>query len=140
MSYTLNEGTLSLRPTDDRSINILNLARHDEPPQTLVITRDALGPGEVLAAAVTRQIKELSRQVQAFKEHARRDATFGTSALPVVLLETSFKQAGQPTHQCQAIAQLAGDRLLILTLSTPTPVTDGLRAQWLALLDSFQPA
>lgn len=140
MSYTLNEGTLALHPSDDRSINILSLARQDAPPLTLIITRDALEPGEGLAAAVTRQLKALSRQVQAFKEHARREATFGRDAWPVVLLETSFKQAGQPTHQCQAVAQLADNRLLILTLSSPTPLTDGLREQWLALLDSFQPA
>lgn len=140
MTYIINEGSLGITPNEDRSINIVGLGRQHEVPLTLVVTRDVLEAGENLAGAVARQVKALSRQVQAFKEHVRREDMLGVTRLPAVLLETSFKQAGQPTHQCQAIAELAEGKLLIFTLSSPKPIDDRLREQWLALLGSFKPA
>lgn len=139
MPYHLNEGTLSVAPSQDRSIHMLTLERPQGPPVNLILTRDVLEAGESLEDCVTRQLRMLARQTQGFKEHVRHAQLIGQAALPAILLETQFKQSGQNIYQCQAVAQLDDKRLLIFILNSPVPLDGTLRAQWQEILDGFVP-
>jgi hypothetical protein len=141
--YSLQEGTLPIAPLEDRSINILSLTRAGGGAAVhFVITRDSLLPGEDLNASASRQLKEVARQTQGFKELVRKGHAIGAgpTPLPGLLLETQFKQNGQAIYQTQAMVQLPGDGLLIFVLNSMTPLDDALREQWQALLAGFVPA
>ncbi len=143
MPYILNEGSIDINCSMDRSVNILTLApQGNESPLSFVVTRDAMQAGEDLKSCLARQIKNLSRQVQNFKELARETGLLGTEengGLAAITIYTSFKQNNQQHYQGQCAAQLPNNELLILTLTSPVPFNELLRTRWKNMLASFVP-
>jgi len=142
MPYLINEGSFAFDYELDRSINIVTLPpENNQPPLNLVISRDAFEPGEDLQTCLARQLKTLSRQMQAFKELTREAAVLGSAenGYPGINLYTAFKQSGQQHYQAQCAAELPDKQLLVITLTSPVAFDDALRARWKTLLAGFVP-
>ena len=143
MPYQINEGQFDFDSLDDGSINIIEMPAHEDgTPMRLVITRDRLRAGEDLKTCLTRQVRELARRLPEFKEIKRESGWLGSgeAMFPAIVLQTRFKQDGQQVYQAQCAAQLPEARLLILTLTSPQPFDDKLRARWIDLLTRFVPS
>ncbi|MDR2259354.1 MAG: DUF1795 domain-containing protein [Azoarcus sp.] len=144
MPYTINEGCFGLACEQDRSLNILSLPpRDDGTPLNLVVSRDALRPGEDLKACLARQIRELSRQVKDFKELSREGGWLGPgddTSFPAIVIYTRFRQNTQPVFQAQCLAQMPEGKLLTVTLTAQAAFDEPLLARWKALLLRFVPA
>ncbi|MDR3212661.1 MAG: DUF1795 domain-containing protein [Azoarcus sp.] len=143
MPYHIHEGRFDADCLEDRSVNILTLAVPDGEPLNLVVSRDTLRPGEDLKSCLNRQIKELSRSVQAFEELGREGGWLGPgddASYPAIVLYTRFKQGGKLFFQAQCLAQLPQDKLLVLTLTSPSAFDDALRARWKKIILQFVPA
>jgi hypothetical protein len=144
MPYTINEGCFDLACEQDRSINILSLPpREDGAPLNLVVSRDALRPGEDLKTCLARQIKELSRQVKDFKELPREGGWLGPggdTSFPAIVIYTRFRQNNQAVFQAQCLAQMPESKLLVVTLTAQATFDEALTARWKALLLRFIPA
>lgn len=142
MRYHLNEGQFDT-PDDgriDRSMNVL--AMPDGSGITLIVSRDALQTQENLPQFVTRQMRDLTRQVSQLKEVSRGEVSVGSPVLNLRAIElvTQFKQNGQALYQRQAVFQLSGGRnVLILTASSAIPFDAEGLALWQRTLASFQP-
>lgn len=143
MRYHLNEGQLDI-PDDgriDRSMNVLTMP--DGSGTTLIVSRDALQTQETLAQFVTRQMRDLTRQVSQLKEVSRSDVGIGSPVLGLrgIELATQFRQNGQALYQRQAVFQLPAmsRNVLILTASSPVPFDAEALALWQHALASFQP-
>ena len=138
MKYVCNVATFDL-PDDlvDRTVNML--MSHDGVSVSYVITRDQLLEGERLEGFVSRQLKDLSRQVSKFKETSRSEVRLGVAERVALGLQidASFKQQGREIFQRQAVVQLpGGSRVLILTASAFRPFIDEEIAQWQKALAS----
>jgi hypothetical protein len=144
MTYQVNEGRFELDYTEDLSINTLTLPSEGHgAPLTLVVTRDALRPGEDLKTCLTRQIKELSSNVKGFTELRREGGWIGSGdekSYPAIVIYTRFKLGGQQFYQAQCISQRPGNKLFIVTLTSPIPFNDTLLARWKNILARFVPA
>jgi hypothetical protein len=141
MKYLIQECSFDVPSlTDDRTVNVLTLAH----PQTsgtyqIVVSRDQLIGGEDLERCMRRQIGLMTRHVTGFKEIARQQVEIGAQRVPALELESTFKQSGSTFHQIQAMTVVDAPRLLVVTLSSQTPLSDEHRAAWKQLLDSYQP-
>ncbi|MDR2093420.1 MAG: DUF1795 domain-containing protein [Azoarcus sp.] len=144
MPYTLNEGRFDITCTEDRSVNILGLPpRDDGSPLNLVVSRDVLRPGEDLKTCLSRQIRDLSRQVKDFKELLREGGWIGPgdeTSFPAIVVYTRFKQNGQAFFQAQCLAQMPGGKLLVITLNSGAAFDEALMKRWKDLLAHFIPA
>jgi hypothetical protein len=144
MPYTIHEGRFDFDCLEDRSVNVLTLPPHGNgEPLSFIVSRDALRPGEDLKTCLTRQLKDLSRSVQAFKELRREGGWIGSgddASYPAVVVYTSFRQSGRAVFQAQCLAQLPEDKLLVLTLSSPAAFDDALRTRWKNILLRFAPS
>ncbi len=143
MRYHLNEGQFDI-PDDgriDRSMNVL--AMPDGSGTTLVVSRDTLQTQETLEQFVTRQMRELTRQVSQLKEVGRGEVGVGPAVLNLrgIELATQFRQNGQALYQRQAVflPHAASRNVLILTASSPVPFDAPALAMWQRTLESFQP-
>lgn len=143
MRYHLNEGQFDI-PDDgriDRSMNVL--AMPDGSGTTLIVSRDALQTQETLEQFVTRQMRDLTRQVSQLKEVSRGVVAIGSPIrdLRGIELVTQFRQNGQALYQRQAACQLsaASRNVLILTASSAIPFDAEALAIWQRALASFQP-
>ena len=143
MRYHLNEGQFDI-PDDgriDRSMNVL--AMPDGSGTTLIVSRDALQAQETLEQFVTRQMRDLTRQVSQLKEVSRGGVAIGSPIreLRGIELVTQFRQNGQALYQRQAVCQLspASRNVLILTASSAIPFDAEALAIWQRALASFQP-
>ncbi|MEN2471582.1 DcrB-related protein [Burkholderia sp. GS2Y] len=141
MKYLIQEGSFDVPSlTDDRTVNVLTLAH----PQTsgtyqIVVSRDQLVGGEDLERCMQRQIGLMTRHVTGFKEIARRQVEIGAQQVPALELESTFRQSGSTFHQIQAMTVVDAPRLLVITLSSQTPLSDEHRTAWKQLLDSYHP-
>jgi len=144
MPYTIEEGRIHLDCIEDRSINVLTLApQGGGAPLNLVVNRDALRPGESLKACLDRQIRELTRVVRDFSELGREAGWLGSGndpSYPAIVVYTRFKQDGRLCFQAQCLAQLPGDKLLVLTLTCPSALDEAMRARWKEILIRFEPS
>ena len=140
MDYQINEGRFTLPPSaTDRSVNmlVLNLGPGG---LTLVVTRDVVQEGEDLDSFLTRQLRTLASQVKHFKQQERIVLAVGAAALPGLQINSSFKQNNASIHQRQSVVRLAGNGVLVLTLTCASPLTAEQAAYAQQLLDSFVPA
>ena len=144
MPYLINEGRLDVDYDEDASMNVISIPSEDddELPLRLIITRDVLKSGEDLKSCLARQVRELSRQVQEFKEQPRASGWLGAgeACFPALILRTNFKKGGRRVFQTQCMAQVTREKLLILTLTNPTEFTEKQWARWLKLLSGFVPS
>jgi hypothetical protein len=144
MPYTIDEGRFSFDCLEDRSINILTLpSEGDEPASRLVISRDALAAGEDLKGFLARQLKQLARQVQNFRELKREGGWLGSGdegSLLSIVIYTSFRQSGQLNFQSQCVAQKPDGGVLVLTLTRGSPFDEAGLRRWKELLARFVPA
>ena len=143
MRYHLHEGQFDT-PDDgriDRTMNVL--AMPDGSGTTLIVSRDALQTQETLEQFVTRQMRDLTRQVSQLKEVSRTEIAIGSPMLNLRAIElvTQFKQNGQALHQRQAVflPSAASRNVLILTASNPLPFDTEALTIWQRALTSFQP-
>jgi hypothetical protein len=140
MDYQINEGSFHIPDqAQDRSVNMLVL-NHGPGGLTLVVTRDQLQAGEQLEGFLRRQLRTLSSQVKGFKQQDLETLSVGPAALTALRIATSFKQNNATVHQLQTAFLLGGDAVLVLTLSSSSPLTAEQNAYAQALLDSFTPA
>ena len=143
MRYHLNEGQFDILDDGriDRSMNVL--AMPDGSGTTLIVSRDALQTQETLEQFVTRQMRDLTRQVSQLKEVSRGVVAIGSPIrdLRGIELVTQFRQNGQALYQRQAVCQLspASRNVLILTASSAIPFDAEALAIWQRALASFQP-
>ncbi|MFL9871322.1 DcrB-related protein [Paraburkholderia megapolitana] len=139
MKYLTQECSFDIPSlNDDRTVNVLTLT-HPETHGTfqIVVSRDQLIGGEDLSRCMQRQIGLMTRHVTAFKEIARRQVEIGAPGSPALELESTFRQSGSTFHQIQAMTVIDAPRLLVITLSSQTPLTDAHREAWQQLLASY---
>ncbi|AOJ80368.1 MULTISPECIES: DcrB-related protein [Burkholderia] len=123
---------------DDRTVNVLALTHPDTSGTfQIVVSRDQLIGGEDLGRCMQRQIGLMTRHVTGFKEISRRPVEIGERRAPALELESTFRQSGSAFYQIQAMTVTDAPRLLVITLSSQTPLTDAHRATWRALLASY---
>jgi hypothetical protein len=142
MQYVMNEGTVDFGVwPDDRSVNVLMLP-NPEPgdPLTLVITRDAMEPGEDLDGCVKRQLALIARQLRGFKELRRDGAVIGKAQTPSVIVEGQHVTPGTTVHQLMAVVPFRKTRILVFCLSCAKPLGEAQRKVWHELLASFAEA
>jgi hypothetical protein len=140
MDYHINEGTFTLPASaTDRTVNmlVLNLGPGG---LTLVVTRDRVQEGEDLDGFLTRQLRTLASQVKQFKQQERIGLVVGAAGLEGLQINSSFKQNNATIHQRQSVVRLAGNAVLVLTLSCAAPLTVEQNVYAQQLLDSFVPA
>ncbi|MDR1062495.1 MAG: DUF1795 domain-containing protein [Azoarcus sp.] len=109
----------------------------------MVVSRDALGPGEDLKGFIARQIRTLSRQVREFKELKREGGWLGPgddTSFPAIVLYTSFKQGSQLNFQSQCVAQKPDRGILVLTLTRGSAFDEAALRRWKTLILTFIPA
>jgi hypothetical protein len=123
---------------DDRTVNVLTLT-HPETNGTfqIVVSRDQLVGGEDLTRCMQRQIGLMTRHVTGFKEISRRPVEIGEQRAPALELESTFRQSGSAFYQIQVMTVIEAPRLLVITLSSQTPLTDVHRTAWQQLLESY---
>ncbi|AOJ68294.1 MULTISPECIES: DcrB-related protein [Burkholderia] len=123
---------------DDRTVNVLALTHPDTSGTfQIVVSRDQLIGGEDLGRCMQRQIGLMTRHVTGFKEISRRPVEIGERRAPALELESTFRQSGSAFYQIQAMTVTDAPRLLVITLSSQTPLTDAHRATWRTLLASY---
>ncbi|CAN7171094.1 DUF1795 domain-containing protein [Trinickia sp. LjRoot230] len=140
MQYTLQEGSFVLPDAAaDRTVNML-LLNTGPGALNLVVSRDKLRDGENLDAFIERQWTTAARQVSDLKEVARRPVFVGRKELHGVQIDSTMEQEGRTFHQSQTIFQLGADgRMLVMTLTCASPLTDEQQAAVKQMLDSFVP-
>ena len=139
MNYHINEGSFTIPDqAQDRSVNmlVLNLGPGG---LTLVVTRDLVEEGEDLDGFLTRQLRTLASQVKAFKQQERVALTVGAAQLPALQIASSFKQNNASIHQRQTVVRLAGNAVVVFTLTCAAPLNAEQEAYLQQLLDSFAP-
>ncbi|MDR0477196.1 MAG: DcrB-related protein [Desulfobulbaceae bacterium] len=143
MRYTMQEGVLVLpEKSADQTVNIFQVSGVGKGEVcNIVVNRDTCEADESLEAYVGRQLKLLGRSLRSMKEVARRETTIGAAKIPAIAIEIHSKDAGtgRTQYQMQALCKLAGRSVLLFTLTSPSPPSEALRADWQRILSSFSP-
>ncbi|KVD87083.1 hypothetical protein WS62_18515 [Burkholderia sp. ABCPW 14] len=139
MKYLTQECSFDIPSlSDDRTVNVLTLVHPDTSGTfQIVVSRDQLIGGEDLSRCMQRQIGLMTRHVTGFKEISRRPVEIGEQRAPALELESTFRQSGSAFYQIQAMTVVDAPRLLVITLSSQTPLTELHRTTWRTLLDSY---
>ncbi|MES2886653.1 MAG: DcrB-related protein [Pseudomonadota bacterium] len=138
MSYRINEGRLNVKVAVDRTIHVLTLeAWETGEPLNLTISRGMKQPQETLQDCVTRQVRDMSTELQAFvwaagPAHQAPKLSYATG-------RCTYQLGAAKIHQCMAVAQLTETHLLFLFLSSTQPLPKLVLTQWAQILDSFEP-
>lgn len=124
---------------DDRSVNLLTVVDEGTGlPFQIIVNRDQLLGSETLQDCFKRQIGLAERQTKGFKHTkftAREDIP---NATPVYCIESEFSQGGKKMYQLQAMVELAAPKLLVITLSSTTAISDGMRKTWNQLINTLK--
>lgn len=140
MQYHIHEGSFDA-PDDitDRSVNVL--VAPGDAGVSVVVSRDRLQSGEGLEGFMKRQLADLARQVSKFQEITRKTVWLGPQSQNVqgIDIATQFKQQGQTIYQRQSAFVLPdGKRVLILTHSSPSAISEAQHKSWDALVAGFR--
>lgn len=118
--YHINEGLISLPDGyHDRTVNVFALPAGDAP--AFNISRDALNPGEALAAYIDRSA-----------------ATLGDNLSTGEIVHASYLRDGKRIWQQQAVFNVDSDKILVFTMTCTRAPGDADSALFGDLLRSFR--
>jgi hypothetical protein len=142
--YAFNEGQLTLRVTQERTLHMLTLAQDDGPDLTLSLSRGVKEPDETLSECLLKQLESVAEDAVDFHQLALQEFRLSPSAPtafePVCLTtEVSYKLGEMLVQQCVALIQLSDHYLLFVTLTQPLGLSDASRREWHRILASFVP-
>ncbi|HBI6864643.1 TPA: DUF1795 domain-containing protein [Enterobacter cloacae] len=135
--YHINEGLISLPDGyQDRTVNVFALPAGDAP--AFNISRDALNPGEALAAYIDRQLALMAKHLKGWKQGERRAATLGDSLSQGEIVDASYLRDAKRIWQQQAVFNTGGDNVLVFTMTCARALSDADGALLGDLLRSFR--
>src|SRR5690606_23082575 len=102
------------------------------------ISRDALNPGEALAAYIDRQLALMAKHIKGWKQGERSAATLGDSLLQGETVHASYLRDGKRIWQQQAVFNVDGDKILVFTMTCTRAPGDADVALFGDLLRSFR--
>ena len=141
--YVFNEGQLSLRVIQERSMHVLTLAQDDGVPLTLSLSRGAKEPGQSLQATLQQQLEAVAEDAQNFQQRPVQGLQVFQSPLmngwrpSCLFTEVTYQLAELSVHQGVGVIQLSAHYLLFVTLTHPHGFTDETRREWQRILSSF---
>ncbi len=143
-AYVFNEGQLTLRVSQERTLHMLTLVQDDGPDVTLSLSRGSKEPDETLSECLLKQLQAVADDAVNFRQQAlqefRLPITASGAFQPVCLTtEVSYQLDEIPVQQCVGLIQLSDRYLLFVTLTQPLGLSDATRQQWRQILSSFVP-
>lgn len=136
MIFQMQEGYLVLGEGDwkDTSVNMLGANHLPTKGTNLVVTRESLPDGMLLADYLINQKTILSRELPGFKIRSETPDT--VNGLPAHFMEFTWDNHGSAMHQMIFIINSAG-KVLNLTSTVPGNIDDQSRAALIAVMKSF---
>ncbi|ALA01294.1 MULTISPECIES: DcrB-related protein [Enterobacter] len=135
--YHINEGLISLPDGyHDRTVNVFALPAGDAP--AFNISRDALNPGEALAAYIDRQLALMAKHIKGWKQGERSAATLGDNLSLGEIVHASYLRDGKRIWQQQAVFNVDSDKILVFTMTCTRAPGDADSALFGDLLRSFR--
>lgn len=135
--YHINEGLISLPDGyQDRTVNVFALPAGDAP--AFNISRDALNPGEALAAYIDRQLALMAKHIKGWKQGERSAATLGDNLSLGEIVHASYLRDGKRIWQQQAVFNVDSDKILVFTMTCTRAPGDADSALFGDLLRSFR--
>ena len=120
----------------DRTVNVFAPLAADAP--AFNISRDALNPGETLAAYIDRQLALMEKHIKGWKQGERSDATLGDSLLQGEIVHASYLRDGKRVWQQQAVFNVDSHKILVFTMTCTRALDDADNALFGELLRSFR--
>ena len=120
----------------DRTVNVFAPPAADAP--AFNISRDALNPGETLAAYIDRQLALMEKHIKGWKQGERSDATLGASLLQGEIVHASYLRDGKRVWQQQAVFNVDSHKILVFTMTCTRALDDADNALFGELLRSFR--
>lgn len=120
----------------DRTVNVFAPPAADAP--AFNISRDALNPGETLAAYIDRQLALMEKHIKGWKQGERSDATLGDSLLQGEIVHASYLRDGKRVWQQQAVFNVDSHKILVFTMTCTRAMDDADNALFGELLRSFR--
>ena len=120
----------------DRTVNVFAPPAADAP--AFNISRDALSPGEALAAYIDRQIALMAKHIKAWKQGERSAATLGDNLSQGEIVHASYLRDGKRIWQQQAVFNTNSDKVLVFTMTCTRAPGDADSALFGELLRSFR--
>lgn len=120
----------------DRTVNVFAPPAADAP--AFNISRDALKPGETLAAYIDRQLALMEKHIKGWKQGERSDATLGDSLLQGEIVHASYLRDGKRVWQQQAVFNVDSHKILVFTMTCTRALGDADNALFGKLLRSFR--
>ena len=120
----------------DRTVNVFAPPAADAP--AFNISRDALNPGETLAAYIDRQLALMEKHIKGWKQGERSDATLGDSLLQGEIVHASYLRDGKRVWQQQAVFNVDSHKILVFTMTCTRALDDADNALFGELLRSFR--
>lgn len=120
----------------DRTVNVFAPPAADAP--AFNISRDALNPGETLAAYIDRQLALMEKHIKGWKQGERSDATLGDSLLQGEVVHASYLRDGKRVWQQQAVFNVDSHKILVFTMTCTRALDDADNALFGELLRSFR--
>ena len=132
-----NEGMIAFpEGYQDRTVNVFAPPAADAP--AFNISRDALNPGEALAAYIGRQLALMAKHIKGWKQGERSTATLGDSLLQGETVHASYLRDGKRIWQQQAVFNVDGDKILVFTMTCTRAPGDADVVLFGDLLRSFR--
>ncbi|MDU3899406.1 MAG: DUF1795 domain-containing protein [Enterobacter sp.] len=132
-----NEGMIAFpEGYQDRTVNVFAPPAADAP--AFNISRDALNPGEALAAYIDRQLALMAKHIKGWKQGERSTATLGDSLLQGETVHASYLRDGKRIWQQQAVFNVDGDKILVFTMTCTRAPCDADVVLFGDLLRSFR--
>ncbi|MDF3660304.1 DUF1795 domain-containing protein [Enterobacter hormaechei] len=119
-----------------RTVNVFAPPAADAP--AFNISRDALNPGEALAAYIDRQLALMAKHIKGWKQGERSTATLGDSLLQGEPVHAGYLRAGKRIWQQQAVFNVDGAKILVFTMTCTRALGDADGALFGDLLRSFR--
>lgn len=120
----------------DRTVNVFAPPAADAP--AFNISRDALNSGEALAAYIDRQLVLMEKHIKGWKQGERSAATLGDGLSEGEIIHASYLRDGKRIWQQQAVFNVDGNKILVLTMTCTRVLDDADSALLGDLLRSFR--
>lgn len=120
----------------DRTVNVFAPPAADAP--AFNISRDALNPGEALAAYIDRQLDLMEKHIKGWKQGERSAATLGDNLSLGEIVHASYLRDGKRIWQQQAVFNVDSDNILVFTMTCSRAPGDVDSALFGDLLRSFR--
>ncbi|ELY3469269.1 DUF1795 domain-containing protein [Cronobacter malonaticus] len=132
-----NEGSISLpEGYQDRTVNVFVQPAAGAP--SFNISRDALQPREILSAYIDRQLLLMQQHMKGWSHELRDSAVLGDNLLHGEIVHASYLRDGKRIWQQQAVFNIQDAHILVITMSSPTKLTERDNLLFMELLRSFR--